>query len=60
MIDYSEGIHRMKDLVYKVYQYMLMNDPVKARIALADIRVIANQVDEQIVKQYPKATGHDK
>lgn len=60
MIDYSEGIHRMKDLIYKVYQHLLTNNPGAARVALSDIRVIASQVDEQIVKQYPKQTGHDK
>ncbi len=58
MIDYSEGILKIKDLIYKVYQHMLTNDPTAARIALADIRVIASQLDEQIVKQFPTETGH--
>jgi hypothetical protein len=59
MLDYSEGVLRIKDLIYDVYQHLLANKPSAARIALADIRVIANQLDEQIVKQFPKETGHD-
>lgn len=59
MIDYSEGILKIKELTYMVYQHLLGQDPTAARIALADIRVIASQLDEQIVKQFPKETGHE-
>jgi hypothetical protein len=57
MIDYIQGILEMRSLLNKIGDAMLKNDSAAARIHLNSLRYVASLTDEQIVKQFPAASG---
>lgn len=58
MVDYSEGILTLKELVDSLHRMLLERDPMGARDVCAQIVAEARLVDKQIVVQFPQETGH--
>jgi len=58
MLDYSEGVLEIKARLKAVDKALLANQIREARLLFSDIRHIAEQMDSQLCKQFPKETGH--
>ena len=58
MIDYCEGVLEIKARLKAIDKALLANQIREARLLFADIRYIAEQMDGQLCKQFPKETGH--
>ena len=58
MLDYAEGVLDIKARLKAAEEALLRKQVREARLLFADIRFIAEEMDSQLCRQFPRETGH--
>lgn len=58
MTDYIEGVIELEKFIKQLREKLLKRDYIGARTIISNMRYMSSKLDEQIVKQFPKETGH--
>jgi hypothetical protein len=56
--DYIEGVIALDKFLKQLREKLLKHDYAGARTIISNMRYMSSKLDEQIVKQFPKETGH--